>query len=352
MLVGKLYAGRLTHDGRHARHIRALNAFSLMHGIDFFIFSLSGVNTETKTIMGHFWDCETQRYVVKETRYPDVFDGSMYVAPEEYRKARKDLFANSVPFFSQLSFKNKSDCQKLLATFVSPEMLIRNCRYNSDERDEFIKSRGVVFLKPNSKLKGKGCGILMYENGNYLLHTGSGKQNFTADEFAKFGDANFKEQNILVQEYVDSTTKEGVPFDVRVRCVREGADKWRVWTLARIGASGGVASNLSAGGECQILIKLFLAKQFGEQEGERIHNELVEFSKTFPQQLQKAWESKHAGRKLCIFGADVGINRVDNNRLKIFEINGNPNYVRGFEEVDAEARVKTYKWLCEEARKK
>jgi hypothetical protein len=85
--------------------------------------------------------------------------------------------------------------------------------------------------------------------------------------------------------------------------------------FVRIGSVNGIVSNIQTGSGNIGFVSQLLPVEFGD-EGKGIYNELIKTAKELPQALQKGY-----GNLLDDLSIGVGIDRNDNNQLKIFDIN-------------------------------
>jgi UDP-N-acetylmuramoyl-tripeptide--D-alanyl-D-alanine ligase len=152
---------------------------------------------------------------------------------------------------------------------------------------------------------------------------------------------DFKEQDYIVQPYVNSTTKEGNPFDIRIHVARGRGGKWDlVLCYALVGNKDGIVSNYTKGSGRYPNLPGFLELQFGE-DWKNINKEIWRIIKTFPPELQK--KRPKPIERITI---DAAINRDNNNEIKFFEVDTEPNLTFWHFET-AEASMHFYMYLLD-----
>jgi glutathione synthase/RimK-type ligase-like ATP-grasp enzyme len=131
--------------------------------------------------------------------------------------------------------------------------------------------------------------------------------------------------NHLIQPYLDLSTPEGSPFDLRVLVQKDHTGRWQETAKAiRAGVSGGLTSNLCGGGKAYSA-DAFLEKYFPADQLITIQ-ESIEY---LVQEIPPFIESKHG--RLAELGIDIGIDKEGN--VWLIEINSKPGRA-SFRKVD------------------
>ena len=303
--------GYLRYGKNSGPRMRCLSMFANMHDVDFFYFNPERIDRERKIIKGLFFDKKTGNFVEKETTYPDIIDDQ-----PTFRIKYPELFKDLLPksFFLFTSLNGKNFIYKTLAQNGYSKYLIETYNYKDIELDDVLRKHGKLVIKPNRSGGGQNIYKLSSDNDFYYLHFEHNVEKMTPSEFKEKYDSKFR--NIyIVQNYIDSTTKQGNPFDVRVNARRGKNGAWSLRKMfVRIGSSSGVVSNIATGGSIGYYVNKFLLAEFGN-DWRNIYDELLTIGKVMPDVMQRGYKDK-----LDDLGFDVAINR-SNNELKFFEVN-------------------------------
>ncbi|MCL2678308.1 MAG: YheC/YheD family protein [Clostridiales bacterium] len=318
---------------------RYLFALASRYGAEFFCFRPESVDVKNKKITGTF--LEKGGYVERETEYPDVID-DVY----SFNRKHKDLYEHLEKFcvftFTNLGGKIKVDAI-LRENREAERYLIETFQYKDVDIGDVLQKYKKVIIKPVRGKPGRSVYRLHKEGGAYALQL--------RDEICRLSPAQFNEyyakcfcDSYLVQRYVSSRTNAGNPFDLRIH-VRRGEDgEWvLVKIYPRIGNVNQIVSNLAQGGSAGD-IKEFLFEEFGS-DWKKYYDELVTLSVTIPQLMQNKYD-----KMIDALGIDVGIDRENENELKIFEVNTFPG-AKNFPFEVAEVMMQYYLFLGENIKK-
>lgn len=197
---------------------------------------------------------------------------------------------------------------------------------------------GEIFLKPQAGSQGKGvlgvrqssdneyeakgrdwCNRPIEVRFNHPLALMSWIKRFTAG------------RPYLMQPYLELTSPDQEPFDIRALVQKNGKGRWGVTGIAvRHGQPGGVTANLHGGGKAEEAGS-FLRILFGEDQAKELLDRLQKCSLHIPQIL----ESQHG--RLAELGIDWGIDRSGN--LWLLEINSKPGRTAFFRLNDRNVRL-------------
>jgi len=310
-----------------------LTSAAFFRGIEFFLFDLKDVDIETKTIRGWFWDSSECRFICRSTSYPDIVDGR-YNRKKAAGPIIKELRKYCLMTMVRLNDKKKINA--ILDTHF-PQYTISTQPYTFSRVKKLIQQ--PIIIKPKYLNKGRGIYKVSRTDENILVHH---KHTITTlntiDEFKQNYDHMFSKGHII-QPFMDFTTKSHCPYDIRVNVCRGKDGKWvHTGTFPRIGNSGGVISNIAAGG--YIIwsgYKYFLESEYGKRMRNKILDEITFISTTVPEIIQSKYKNT-----LMRLGFDLGIDRAS-GAIKIIEINGNPNARPAHSA--AATKVEYYKYL-------
>lgn len=119
----------------------------------------------------------------------------------------------------------------------------------------------------------------------------------------------------LVQPFIQSKTKQGQSFDLRLHVQKDGEGKWMLTAMYPRIANKGVVANVSTGGYTSVSIS-FLQEQFGEDYFD-IKRYLEVFAVQFATHFDRLYDEP-----LDELGIDVGLD--PNNKIWIYEVNWRP----------------------------
>jgi UDP-N-acetylmuramoyl-tripeptide--D-alanyl-D-alanine ligase len=173
-------------------------------------------------------------------------------------------------------------------------------------------------LKPQEGSQGRKVTFLGVEESGFRINTGTSWELFDADQLRAFYRDNFRKEEFIAQKFIDSTDRNGIPFDIRLHVRRNRTGKWTVIRIMpRLGAGRSITSNLAAGGSIASL-KAFLGMQFGAVEGARVEKDLRALAAQMPERFQ----ALYLDRRLDALGIDIGLD--SSGKPWLFEVNDFP----------------------------
>jgi len=293
--------------------MRSFSVLAHSYGEEIFYFIPEKVDMEKKTINGLFFDVDSQKFVEKETAYPYVIDDHGYFMTQ-YPDLYKELSRSSLFCYPRLQSKKK--VYSVLKERGYSKYLIDTFDYTTSINiDDLLTKYGNLILKPNRSSMVKDVYKLNKENDYYFLQLEDKVEKLSRSEFVDKYTAKFLD-GYLVQEYIRSVTNHGNPFNIKITVHRGKGGKWAVAKLfVRIGNVNGIASSIETGSGSIGFVNQLLPVEFGE-DGKAIYDELIKTAKELPNTLQDGYSNL-----LDDLAIGVGIDRDDNNQLKIFDIN-------------------------------
>jgi hypothetical protein len=311
-------------------------AAACMHKIKYFAFCTKDVDLENQTINGTFW--EDGEFVKKITPFPTLFDFRLGNTldrknPEVYQVSRHgigDKFSNA----------------KWLLEGKFADFVIESQSYADCSIKEFLNKHKTIILKPSGGSNGEGIYKIEKKRGYTVsVHYLADKTTQSLDEFIEQNHAMFIENKYMVQAFINSSTVDGVPMDVRLNVARGKNGIWETSFLyIRLGSGNYLGTNMGTEQRSSTNAVLpSLKYQFGEEEGKRIHNEIKNFAKTFPNFFQR--KVKFTLPEMAL---DIGIDRNNGNCLKLFEVGIGPGATSIKFSVIPNINVQFYKYLIEQ----
>ena len=205
--------------------------------------------------------------------------------------------------------------------------------------------KGRVIIKSSMGMAGKSVVAITKINDDcYSLVQMQEHLELTLEELRDFYNEFVYDKKYILQPFIESVTKQGEPFDIRISVRRGEGGEFMYKHRARIGNQKGVVSNLAEGGYSQH-IEAFLLKNYGEEGYRIIIEKLNKLGEKFPIYFN---ETFYPDVKLYDMGIDIGIVENDGDfELLMFELNlrapgGEGASVYGFEEQIAQCKYFRY----------
>ncbi|USB32396.1 YheC/YheD family protein [Paenibacillus sp. YPG26] len=187
-----------------------------------------------------------------------------------------------------------------------------------------LQHNNEVFLKPHSGTHGKlTLHVRLVNEHQHLMLTGRDRNNVLFHKHfqdwetgAAWIDRFIGKRTFIIQPYLQLTSTDGRPFDVRVLMQKNESGRWSLTGMAvRLGEQDSVTSNLHGGGTA-VQADRYLTREFGESASASILGTLRRLSADIPEYLESCF-----GR-LAELGIDFGIDRE--SRVWIIEVNSKP----------------------------
>jgi hypothetical protein len=295
---------------------------------DFFFFNPQDVNVADGTINGQFYeDCGWTRRL---TPLPDVVENNpvMSVPSDVWEMLVRRSRITTPPLGGKLNID-----QRLRQAGLFPDLLIPTSPLGSaDELVRKIEVHGQVIVKPVYGSKGRS---VMYFEARQDGYRGNfrGRNWILSEEGLRRLHANqLCSEPYLVQKFIRSVTRAGLPFDIRLHIRRNRRADWHlVGGWARIGAGHTVTSNTATGGSyCRSLP--FLQARFGSERGAEMEASLADLAYRF----SAAFQGLYDDRAIDALGLDIGLDEA--GKPWLFEVNNFPG-AEGCEIEDAVPRI-------------
>lgn len=185
-----------------------------------------------------------------------------------------------------------------------------------------LKNHGSICLKPNGGSHGRGVvAISSREHGYQIRGRDTHNRPFQLsihhhDHLQRWAQQFISKTRYIMQPYLDLTTNDGVPFDMRILIQKNGEKQWLVTGVAiRTGNPKSITSNLHGGGKA-LSWHRFCAKEIPNNHREEISQKIKQCAKLVPPHIEKNYGP------LVELGLDIGIDR--NGDVWILEVNSKP----------------------------
>lgn len=322
--------GYLRYDSEPGNKVKTLAYMCFYHNIEFFYFRPEDVDLEREVIKGKFF--LNGKWEERETSFPSFIDNAP--SKKEYRALYLELERKmSIPMMCH-RIDNKQKINNLLVKDQKFGDIVINTERFTDifNFNRFLERYNKLILKPIGGNMGRGIYKVYKSQEKYYIESDEKIDTFKdLVELNKFiVNMNFLEY--IQQEYIESTTKNNLPFDIRVHVRRGANNNWStVKIYPRVGINQNVTSNISQGGGITKLVP-FLKVNYPEYQ--IIQKKLNLFAKEFPIFFQKLYSFE-----IDALGIDIGLTKDGN--LKLFEVNTFPG-TNFLELEDSLVRVQYY----------
>lgn len=284
--------------------------------VDIIFFSSEDVNFEKKIIVGDVYQNGGWARISKS--FPDVIYnvGITVVSKQSLieRRLRKEI-----PF-TNFGLGNK---------YYLPEKLIKNRKYaellvpfklilETSTVYEFLEQNTKAVIKSILGSQGSSVFFVEKKSGHYIIHEGKKKSVLGQQKFSEwvYNILAVKDNTFIIQEYVESRTRDGEPFDIRAHMQKNSKGEWQITKVyPRIGHRKSILSNISQGGRTED-IDTFLNQEFGKKGGQ-YSTKLKELVSDLTFHVDKLFSFS-----LSDIGIDITIDK--NGRFWMHEINNEP----------------------------
>lgn len=308
----------MLHSRKHPAKVKkayACAAVSKMEGVDFFYFSFGTVDMEKNTING--WVYDKGEWFQQQRDLPDIIINSK--SPKTQKQTKVWAYLKKRCLFTSYSVGNKVNIyQKIVkgkrfARFVIPFIIPKN----GEEVISYFQAYKKMVIKPKRGSGGKG--IIFLERitpTQYVLLNGDKEETLKKNELIPYLDKLLLTKCYFIQAFINSSTKEGLAYDIRLHVQKNGKGEWETTlTYPRISGNKRMISNITSGGYRGELVP-FLKDEFGE-EYFNIKKLLDHFSISFSKHFESLYD-----KKFDELGIDIGID--ENQKLWIYEVNWRP----------------------------
>ncbi|MDT2521736.1 YheC/YheD family protein [Enterococcus raffinosus] len=320
-------------NGRKPGIVARLTSYVCDHyGMDFIFFSPEDINFEEKTINALVYingDWKEQ-----QTGFPLVIDNEI-LRDQNFMMTldRECYLTNHILGSKQIVFEKLKNAGGFEDVLIPYEMIA-----SVEDIYKFIDLHGCTLLKPIVSNQGRNIYTVDKVEGKLKVDTDGTSEYYSEEDFLTFYDKTFKRRNYIAQPFIDSKTKQGDPFDIRLHVRKDIHGNWKnVAVYPRIGIGKGITSNISQGGGVSPL-NAFLQAKFGD-EWSNVKKTIMDTSRWFPHKFEDLYDYDFDA-----FGIDFGID--SNGKMWLFEVNTFPGSRYFFAE-DAELRAQYYKYCAE-----
>jgi hypothetical protein len=308
-----------------AAYIHEIATRSASCGMECYHFLPSAINPHTNQVQGRRFDTKEQCWVGWEFPIPSIIYDRCFYGDDEHSK-------QCIPIVSWLKSKddltflgfglpNKLELYETLSnSSLSPYLPRSQAIKNCTDVVKALNNLKRIIIKPINGSQGYGIYYLKKNEKTIHVKTEKNKKIISRifpneSKLFQWLQPLINYRPYLLQPYLELSNTASQPFDIRILLQK---DEQGVWVERgkgiRIGTTGGILSNLSAGGTvidfpswCSTLP---LAKK------EYVNNELNFMTTTLPHILEKEI------LPLFEIGIDIGVSK--NGALWILDVNSKP----------------------------
>lgn len=316
ILIGML------HHRKNPKNVRKAYAYALVakgEGAELIYFSPKNVDFVKKTVVGfQYKDGEWQNV---ESRFPDVIYNTG--SPVKLKKANTIVskLKQIIPFTTYSIGDKLHVYEKLKIDGEFSQYLVHTQLIESiDDFIKFLNAFPKIVIKPTNGHKGQGIIYIETIDNKYYLQIEKQDYMLNFEDLKNYISEIIKEQQYLVQPYINSRTKDGNAFDFRLHVQKNGNNEWVITAIyPRIGPSGSIVTNINSGGFTNYL-EPFLKQEFGDS-----YLIIKQSLETFTLKIAKKMEEiqlEYYNEEIDELGIDIGLDEMKN--IWIYEINWRP----------------------------
>jgi len=298
----------------------AFAAAALAEGAEALYFSPGAVDFKTGMINGYQYENGAWKRVLSP--FPDVIYNTNSFSQEKQEKA-VDLLRQTIPFTSYSIGSKETVYRNLMHYKTYADYLVPSEKVLSPSHFfALLEQYTEVVFKPSWGHQGMDVYHIKQEDDAFRILLGAEESRYDAAQTADFIQSRLKQDDYIVQPYINCRTKAGVPYDLRLH-VQKGRDgKWVAPIIyPRISSGGSIVCNIGQGGYTGELIP-FLKGEFGDQ-----YYDIQKYVELFSLQLAAHMDEiqkERYGEELNELGIDIGLDAAQN--IFVYEVNWRPGH--------------------------
>jgi glutathione synthase/RimK-type ligase-like ATP-grasp enzyme len=294
-------------------------------GIECFRFLPSKINPVTHSVLGKKYDSAAGTWKDEEAPLPKLLYDRCFYGDDEHSKQCIPIVSwlknrNDITFLGY-GLPNKLDLYEALKDSILSPYLPYTQRAEDEETvlSELAKHKKLI-LKPINGSQGYGIYYLKESQKNYHVKTEKQKKIISRifpneRKLVQWLRPLIRQRAYLVQPYLELSNGDLQPFDIRILLQKNEQGKWTERGKGiRTGLTGGILSNLSAGGAVSNFETWVSALPAPTRE--YVSNELRYIIKNLTELLEKTF--------LPLFEVGLDIGFAKNGSLWILDMNSKP----------------------------
>ncbi|MBC5637937.1 YheC/YheD family protein [Ornithinibacillus sp. BX22] len=286
--------------------------------VHFFYFTPKDIDYDEMCIRGYFY--QNKEWVPMIVNYPDViYDRLRARGIEGFHTVYEEL--EGIPFTNQFYGNSISKLEvydKLSAIEQLSDIMIPYQKVNRlKDIFHYIQEYGSVILKPEVGSFAKGVRYIEKLNiDRYRVADGENVNELSELSLSKYIRDVIKKGTFIVQKYIETRTKEGNPFDIRVHMMKDGNGEWSfVNKHPRIGTNYATITVFRSGGYVGELVA-FLNRNYSQDKSSILVSKIEERALNIASEFDALYENK-----ISELGIDLAIDKDLN--IYLIEVNVN-----------------------------
>lgn len=309
-------------------YFQLLSQYGQQIGMNVTVFSPLFVDWGQEKILGYRYNPKKKAWSKGYYPIPNVlYDRVAYVNRSQihkYHPAIKKLTENGRTALLGRGLPGKWNVYQMIKDIPEiqaylPETLIYSSKLDWLKK---LKQYGSLFFKPASGSHGKRVFRVWTQQGHYLVQGRDAANHLFQKSFAsatlaqRWIQSFIGSRTYVVQPYLELSTPNQHPFDVRILFQKNTLGRWaETGRAVRVGKKESLTSNLDGGGTAVDASK-FLAKWYTAEQQDQINRDITTILSHLPPTL----EARHG--PLIELGLDIGIDVQ--GRVWIIEVNSKP----------------------------
>lgn len=309
-------------------YFRELTSEGKAMGVRVIVFSPMDVNWKTRRVTAWRYEHTLRRWLKEAHLVPPlIYDRCYYADTRHYlmykpyiTRLRQDPHIHLLgrPLGGKLQTHLMLQKNPDLVPYLPPTKKLLSAR---DLLSDMIRYTSVL-IKPNGGSHGRGVAALTPERGSFRV-LGRSKDNrhlhlilHSERSLIHWVRRFTRNTRYIIQPFLDLTSSDGRPFDVRILVQKNGEGRWVTTGMAvRTGSRNSLTSNLHGGGHAE-RPSLFFRKNYSSEKVKEILESIRFVSESVPKQIER----EHG--RLLELGLDVGVDRQ--GRIWFLEANSKP----------------------------
>jgi glutathione synthase/RimK-type ligase-like ATP-grasp enzyme len=294
-------------------------------GIECFRFTPSRIDPHTQQVKGKKYNPKEQTWMDDEFPIPTILYDRCFYGDDDHSKqcipivswlkSRDDLsflgygLPNKLELYEELK-------QTILSPYLAPSMAVSDVK---EVLEELAKNKKLI-LKPINGSQGYGIYYVKKSDRTFQVKTEKHKQIISRifpneAKFIKWLKQLIQQRSYLHQPFLDLSNNELQPFDIRMLLQKDENGNWMMRGKGiRTGSTGGILSNLSAGGT--VIDFETWSATLSKTTKEYICNEIEYIKNNLPLLLEEKF------LPLFELGVDIGVSK--NGSIWILDVNSKP----------------------------
>jgi len=298
----------------------AFAAAALAEGARLLYFSPGAVDFEKAMIDGYAYKDGTWERI--RSPFPDVIYNTNSFSHDKQANA-VELLRQTIPFTSYSIGSKETVYRNLMEDGRYADYLVPSEKLTSAEHlFTFLEKHREVVFKPSWGHQGMDVYYIKAEDDGFRILLGTEEDRYDMEKTADFIQDKLKQEDYIVQPYINCRTKAGAPYDFRLHVQKGRGGQWMNPVIyPRISANGSIVCNIGQGGYTSELTG-FLKREFGARYYD-IRKYVELFSLQFAGHMDEIQKELY-GEELDELGIDIGLNETQ--KIFVYEVNWRPGH--------------------------